>query len=101
MIEIINQMGGNLFFAIGIIIILATLLGYFARLIRQPLIPAYIIAGVVLGPLGLGFIKDAEAIKSLSEIGIAFLLFIVGLEIDLKKLRTVSRVSILEGRCRS
>ncbi|MDP2909356.1 MAG: cation:proton antiporter [Nanoarchaeota archaeon] len=97
MIEIINQMGENLFFAIGIIIILATLLGYFARLIRQPLIPAYIIAGVVLGPLGLGFIKDAEAIKSLSEIGIAFLLFIVGLEIDLKKLRTVSRVSIFGG----
>lgn len=87
----------NLFFSIGMIIIVATFFAYLSRLIKQPLIPAYIIAGVILGPIGFGFIHDAEALKSLSEMGIAFLLFIVGLEIDLKKLKTVSRVSLFGG----
>ncbi|MBL7101048.1 MAG: cation:proton antiporter [Nanoarchaeota archaeon] len=97
MLGLINGEPINLFFSIGLIIILATFLGYLAKLIRQPLIPAYITAGVILGPLGLGLIHDEEAIKSLSEIGIAFLLFIVGLEIDLKKLKTVSLVSTFGG----
>jgi len=86
-----------LFFSIGVIIILATLLGYLIKVIKQPLIPAYILAGVILGPLGLGVVQHAESIKSLSEMGIAFLLFIVGLEIDIKKLRSVSTVSIMGG----
>ena len=93
----IDMITGNLFFSIGLIIILATFMGYLAKLIKQPLIPSYIIAGVILGPLGLGLIHDEEAVKSLSEIGIAFLLFIVGLEIDLKKLKTVSAVSTFGG----
>jgi len=97
MVDVVNGLPVNLFFSIGIIIILATFLGYIAKIIRQPLIPAYIVAGVILGPVGLGLIHDEEAIKSLSEIGIAFLLFIVGLEIDLKKLRTVSLVSTFGG----
>ena len=95
--DLMSLVPQNLFFSIGIIIILATFLGYISKLLRQPLIPAYIIAGVILGPLGLGFIHDSESLKSLSEIGIAFLLFIVGLEIDLKKLKTVSTVSIFGG----
>lgn len=95
--QLIGTISPNLFFSIGAIIILATFFAYFAKLIRQPLIPAYIIAGVILGPFGLGFVHDAEAIKSLSEIGIAFLLFIVGLEIDLKKLKSVSIVSTFGG----
>src|SRR3989338_4349609 len=82
---------------IGIIIILATLIGYLARILKQPLIPAYIITGFILGPLVLGRISDFEVIKALSEIGIAFLLFIVGLEIDLRKLRNVGFVSFIAG----
>lgn len=97
MLDALNGVPVNLFFSIGIIIILATFLGYLAKLIRQPLIPAYIVTGVILGPLGIGLLHDMAAIKSLSEIGIAFLLFIVGLEIDLKKLRTVSVVSTFGG----
>lgn len=97
MVDVLSAIPANLFFSIGILIILATFFGYFARLIKQPLIPAYIITGVILGPIGLGLIHDEEAIKSLSEIGIAFLLFIVGLEIDLNKLKTVSIVSTFGG----
>ena len=86
----------QIFFDIGIIVIISTLFAYIARLLKQPLIPAYVIAGVVLGPY-LGFITDVDTIKSLSEIGVAFLLFIVGLEIDIGKLKDVGLIASLGG----
>ena len=71
---------------IGLCIVAATLLAYAARLLRQPLLLAYIGAGVLIGPLGLDWIKNAESIPVLAELGLAFLMFIVGVEIDIKKL---------------
>ena len=87
----------SLLFTIGVILIVATFFAYIAKIFKQPLIPAYIIAGLVLGPLGFQLIKDAEIIRSLSEIGIVFLLFIVGLEMDLKKLKSVGLVTVITG----
>jgi Kef-type K+ transport system membrane component KefB len=87
----------SLFFQIGSIIILATLFAWFSRFFKQPLIPAYILAGILLGPIGFGIVQDEEIIKALSEMGIVFLLFIVGLEVDLNKLKTVGWVSSLGG----
>ncbi|MDD5331288.1 MAG: cation:proton antiporter [Candidatus Nanoarchaeia archaeon] len=87
----------NVLVDLGLIIILATALAYLAKLIKQPLIPAYILAGVILGPIGLGFVKDLDLIRSLSEIGIAFLLFLVGLEIDVKKIKKVLGISLVGG----
>jgi len=86
----------NIFFDIGIMIIFATILGYFGRMLKQPLIPLYILAGVIIGPVGFGLITDSEVIMTLSEIGVAFLLFVVGLELDLRKLKDVGAV-ILTG----
>ncbi len=87
----------SIIFDISLVIIFATLFAYLARLVKQPLIPAYIVAGMVIGPLGLGLINDQGLIRALSEIGIAFLLFIVGLEVNFKKLKSVSSVSIFGG----
>lgn len=86
----------NIFFDIGLIVITSTIFAYIARLMKQPLIPAYVIAGIALGPY-LGFITNLDVITNLSEIGIAFLLFIVGLEIDIKKLKDVGLVASLGG----
>ena len=86
----------NIFFEIGSVMIIATIFAYFAKFLKQPLIPAYILTGVLLGPL-LGIITNAEIINNLSEIGIAFLLFIVGLEIDIRKLKHVGLVASLGG----
>ncbi len=86
----------NLLVDMGIVIIVATIGGLLAKLFRQPLIPAYIIMGVILGPL-LGLIKDASNMMMLSEIGVAFLLFIVGLELDLHKLKDVGDVATIGG----
>jgi len=86
----------NIFFDIGLIIIMASLLAYVTRLIKQPLVPAYIIAGIIIGPV-LKLITSSSTIELLSEIGIAFLLFIVGLEIDLDKLKNVAPVATVAG----
>ncbi len=86
----------HIFFDIGLIIIMASLLAYITKLVRQPLVPAYIIAGIVIGPV-FKLITSSATIELLSEIGIAFLLFIVGLEIDLDKLKKVALVSTVTG----
>ncbi len=95
--EVINLIPQSLLFNLGVILIVATFFAYIARLFKQPLIPAYIIAGLVIGPIGLKLIQDTNLINSISEIGIIFLLFIVGLEMDLKKLKSVGTVTLITG----
>jgi Kef-type K+ transport system membrane component KefB len=90
----------TIFFELGIIIIIATVFAFIAKKLKQPLIPAYIITGLLIGPL-YGVITNRDLITTLSEIGIAFLLFIVGLEMDLKKLKDVALVAGLGGTIRS
>lgn len=79
-------MHGQLVDDIGVCIVAATVLAYFARWARQPLLLAYIAAGVLIGPIGFGFITETDSIQTLAELGLAFLLFIVGLEINPKQL---------------
>ena len=67
-------------------ILMAWLLGVAAHLFRQPLILAYLVAGVVLGPTGLQWVKSQESIRTIAELGLIFMLFMIGLEIDLKKI---------------
>jgi Kef-type K+ transport system membrane component KefB/voltage-gated potassium channel Kch len=84
--------GEGILVDIGVAIVSATVLAYAARLLRQPLLLAYIGAGVLIGPPGLGIVHNDRLIAELSELGLAFLMFIVGLEIDLKKLVSSGRV---------
>jgi Kef-type K+ transport system membrane component KefB/voltage-gated potassium channel Kch len=86
-------MQGNLLQDVGFCIVTATAMAYLGRLARQPLILAYIAAGVLIGPLGLRHVTDPASIRTLAELGLAFLLFIVGLEIDLKKLIASGKVA--------
>lgn len=97
---IISARTNDVFFEIGAIIIIATVFAFIAKKLKQPLIPAYIITGLLIGPV-YGLITNKELIATLSEIGIAFLLFIVGLEMDLKKLKDVAMVSGLGGTIKS
>ena len=90
-------MAPDLFFEIGIVLIVATLFAIFARLLKQPLILGYMLAGIAIGPIGLGFIRNTETIQLLSELGVAFLLFVVGLQLDIKKIRNLGTVSLVAG----
>lgn len=86
----------NIFVDISVMIIVAAIGAFLAKAIKQPLIPAYIVGGVILGPV-LGLITNNNSIETLSVIGIAFLLFIVGLEMDFKKLKNVALVCTAGG----
>ncbi|MBI2651304.1 cation:proton antiporter [Candidatus Woesearchaeota archaeon] len=86
----------DIFFEIGIVMVIATVFAYFAKLLKQPLIPAYILTGVIIGPV-FGLITNTSIIATLSEIGIAFLLFIVGLEINIRKLKNVGFIASFAG----
>ena len=78
---------------IGLCIIAATVLAYVARLARQPLLLAYIAAGVIIGPVGFKWISDRASMEVLAQLGLAFLLFIVGLELEIHKLVESGKVA--------
>ncbi len=80
---------------IGMIIILCAIMASFSRLIKQPPLFAYVLSGFIIGPALFGFIKDMDIISSFSQIGIAFLVFLAGLEISLKKLKQVNMKKIV------
>ena len=83
---------------IGLAFTVATLFAFIAKALRQPLLLGYLIAGVVIGPeIGFAWVKDKETIELISAIGLILLLFIVGLEIDLKKLLSAGRTILVSG----
>src|SRR5437868_10894419 len=81
----------NLASEIARCIIAAWALAVLAHLFKQPLILAYLLAGFVAGPQCLGWVNADEHIEIISEIGLSLLLFMVGLEIDLKKMLKAGR----------
>jgi Kef-type K+ transport system membrane component KefB len=83
---------------IGICVIAAAVLAYLAHRLKQPLILAYLLAGLIIGPqVGLHWVTDKHSIETVAEIGLILLLFIIGLEIDLKKLVAAGKPVILTG----
>ncbi len=86
----------DMFLQLALVVSIAAFSAFFFRLIRQPQLLAYIIVGVLIGPV-FNLVTDLTMIESMSTIGIAFLLFLVGLEIDIKKLKNVALVSTFGG----
>ena len=81
---------------IAIIIVAALIGGMLAQLARQPLIIGYILAGVIVGPYtGWNPISEIHNIELLAEIGVALLLFALGLEFSFKKLKPVRHVALI------
>ncbi len=68
----------------------------FSRL-RLPTIVGFMITGVVIGPYGLGLIREAEAIDFLAEIGVVLLLFTIGLEFSLRRILEMKRLVMVGG----
>jgi Kef-type K+ transport system membrane component KefB len=97
----------DLLSSIGICVAAAALLGVVGWRFRQPLILAYLVTGVVIGPnkivdlggvqIGLNLVHDQASIAIVSEIGLILLLFIIGMEIDLKKLASAGPAVLLTG----
>jgi len=68
--------------------------GYLAHRLRQPTLLGYLATGLIIGPSGLGLLDDAAKIQSLAEIGIAFLLFALGVEFSLAELKRVQAIAL-------
>ncbi|HZA12905.1 MAG TPA: cation:proton antiporter, partial [Myxococcaceae bacterium] len=82
---------------IGLAIVAASGMGFVMKVLRQPLLLGYVLGGVLLGPIGLGLVTAHEDIEALSQIGLILLLFMIGLEIDLKKMFDSGRLVVLTG----
>jgi Kef-type K+ transport system membrane component KefB len=80
---------------IALCVVVAWILAVVAKLLKQPLILAYLGAGVLVGPIGLAWISDRDAIATISELGLIFLLFMIGLEINLKSVASAGRVILV------
>jgi Kef-type K+ transport system membrane component KefB len=76
-------------------IVMAWILGVAAHLARQPLILAYLVAGFVVGPSGLKWVQSQQSINTIAELGLIFMLFMIGLEIDLKKIIRAGNVILV------
>lgn len=82
---------------IAVCIIAAWVFAVLCQLVKQPLLLAYLLAGFVIGPHGLKFVTDHHSIETISSIGLILLLFMIGLEIDLKKMVSAGRVITLSA----
>lgn len=82
---------------IAALLVLAAVVGFIGLAARQPLIVSFIAVGLLAGPSVLGLVQSAEQIELLSELGIALLLFLVGIKLDVKLIRSLGSVSLLTG----
>lgn len=85
------------FYELTALITLAAIIGFIGLLLRQPMIVSFIAVGVLAGPSALGIVESREHIELLAELGIAVLLFLVGLKLDLKLIRTLGPVALATG----
>ncbi|PVB62842.1 sodium:proton exchanger [Labrenzia sp. 011] len=76
---------------------IAAIVGFVGIILRQPLIVSFIAVGLIAGPSALDLVKSDAQISLLSELGIAVLLFLVGIKLDVKLIRSLGPVSLLTG----
>lgn len=87
----------NIFMEMALILIGAGFVAYVAHFLKQPSVIAYILVGLIIGPLGFYHLRNAEIMEGLSTIGITLLLFMVGLDLDISQLKRIGKSAVLAG----
>ncbi len=87
----------NLFYQITLVLVLAGIIAMVVSYFKQPSIIAYILTGLIVGPIGYSKLHEGGSLDALGQIGITLLLFMVGLELDLKRLKQLGKVAVLTG----
>ncbi len=87
----------EIFIELSVIICITVLIAGIMRLLKQPLIIGYILAGIIVSPYFLNIVQSTETLKVFSQIGIALLLFIIGLSLSPKVIKEVGKVSLITG----
>jgi len=87
----------DIFTEISLIIVVATAMAGMMRLLKQPLIIGHILTGIIVGPISLDVLRSVETVSVFSQMGVALLLFIVGLTLSPKVIKEVGKVSLVAG----
>ncbi|MFE8072510.1 cation:proton antiporter [Marinobacteraceae bacterium S3BR75-40.1] len=97
MTDLIALIHAEPFYELGALLALAALVGFIGQRLKQPMIVSFIAVGLIAGPSVLDIVQSEKTIQPLAELGIAVLLFLVGLKLDLKLVRTLGLVSLATG----
>ena len=87
----------GIFLQLSVVLLIILGISFIMRMLKQPLIIGYIIAGIIIGPSFFNLLPDNQTIHTFSELGIAFLLFIVGLNLSPKVIKEVGKISLITG----
>lgn len=87
----------SIFAEIAALLGLAAGVGLVGQILRQPLVVSYLLVGMLAGPAGIGLVRAADEVELLAELGIAVLLFLVGLKLDLGLVRSLGAVALTTG----
>ncbi len=87
----------SVFTEFSILLLMAAFAGALALRLRQPVLIAYIVIGIVAGPAVLGVVSAHDQIDLLAQVGVAILLFVVGLKLDLQHIRHIGPVALATG----
>lgn len=93
----IDLVAASVFYQIAAVLVLAALVGLIGTFFRQPLIVSFIAVGIIAGPSVTGLVRAHEPIELLADLGIAVLLFLVGLKLDIKLVRALGLVALTAG----
>ncbi len=87
----------SVFGEVAVLLVMAAAAGFVGIALRQPLIVSFIAVGLIAGPSVLDMVRSNDQIDLLSELGVAVLLFLVGIKLDVKLIRSLGAVSLLTG----
>src|SRR3990167_303001 len=88
----------NIFLQISILLAITSVVSFFVRLLKQPLIIGYIIAGIIGGPLFFNIVHGGkEMYDAFAQFGVILLLFVIGLNLNLNHLKEIGRTSFITG----
>jgi Kef-type K+ transport system membrane component KefB len=94
---LIDWVTSSVFNEIAALLVLAAAVGAVGLMLRQPLIVSFIIVGIIAGPAVLGIARSNEPIELFAQLGIAILLFLVGIKLDVNLIRALGPVSLATG----
>ncbi len=82
---------------VGLVLVAALAGGLVARALHLPVLVGYLLAGIAVGPHTPGFIADEQAVRTVADLGVALLMFAVGVQFSLKELNHVRRAALVGG----
>ncbi|MGV8151669.1 MAG: cation:proton antiporter [Candidatus Nanoarchaeia archaeon] len=87
----------SIFLQISVSFLIVLAVSFIIKILRQPLIIGYILSGIAIGPFLFNLLPNTQTLQIFSEFGIAFLLFIVGINLNPKTIKEVGKISLITG----